>query len=153
MDNLKLHERKIPVSYLLGVMRVRFANSYVDGLFSKRDLGGLHHLVSVMERDRVLPDECWLFCRIIEWIGSIRSGVWQYYETIPKETFERVGCAFEKFGHLEIAEHYRYGMALRHGPDRAASLDRWIFSHERQIEDAAFDMIKLHQVFLKNDET
>lgn len=132
-------------------MRVRFASSYVDRLFAKRDLDGLHHLVSVLERDRELPDGCWLFCRIIEWVGSTRSGVWQYYESIPKETFERVGAAFEKSGHLEIAEHYRSGMVIWDGPDRAASLDRWILGRERQIEEAALGMIKPHREILKND--
>jgi hypothetical protein len=132
-------------------MPVRFASSYVNRLFAERDLLGLHHLVSVLERDKELPDGCWLFCRIIEWTGSTRSGVWQYYESIPKDTFERVGEAFDKFGHAEIAEHYRSGMVVWDGPDRAASLDRWIWSHEREIEDAAFEMIKPHQEILSHD--
>ena len=126
-------------------MGVRFANSYVDRLFAERDLVGLHHLFSVLERDKILPEECWLFCRIIEWMGSTRSGVWQYYERIPKETFDRISRAFEKFGHSEIAEHYRSGLAIWDGADRAASLDRWIWAHEREIEEAALGMIKPHQ--------
>jgi hypothetical protein len=73
--------------------------------------------------------------------------VWQYYEIIPKETYERVGRAFEKFGRPEILEHFRSGMVSWDGPDRMASPDKWIFAHERQIEDAAFEVIKPHQEF------
>jgi hypothetical protein len=129
---------------------VRFATSYIDRLFAERDFPGLHHLISILERDRALPEECWLFCRIIEWVGSTRSGVWQYYESVPKETFERVAGVFGRFGHTEIAERYRSGMIIWNGPDRAASLDKWMWSHEGQIEDAAFEMIKPHQELLRN---
>ena len=132
-------------------MRVRFASSYVDQLFADRDLSGLHHLVSIKERDQKLPDECWLFCRILEWIGSSRSGVWQYYESVPNETFERVSRAFDKLGYSDIAERYRSGMISWDGPDRARSLDQWMFAHEDAVRDAAFDMIKLHQEILRYD--
>lgn len=132
-------------------MGVRFSSSYVDRLFAERNLSGLHHLISVLERERKLPDGCWFFCRIHEWVGSTRSGVWQYYESIPKETFERVSRALDQFGYPDIAEQYRSGMVIWNGPDRAASLDRWIWNREREIEDAAFEMIKLHQEILKCD--
>lgn len=139
------------VSFSLGTMPVRFASSYVDRLFAERNLVGLHHLVSVLERDRVLPDGCWLYCRIIEWVGSIRSGVWQYYERVPRETFERVSRAFDKFGYRDIAEHYCSGMAIWDGPDKAASLDKWIEINERKIQDAALEMIKPLQEILRSD--
>jgi hypothetical protein len=130
-------------------MRVQFANSYIDRLFTERDFLGLHHLFSVMERDRHLPDGCWIFCRILEWFGSTRSGVWQYYESIPNETFQRVSQALDNSGHSELANRYRSGMTIWDGPDRAASLDKWMDEHEHEIRDVAFDFIRQSQDVLK----
>ena len=122
-------------------MTVRFANSYVDRLFADRDMMGLHHLISVMERDRELPEEFWLFCRLLEWAGSTRSGVWQYYEGLSDETFDRMTGALDQFGLSEIAKQYRFGRAVWRGPNQAANLDEWIDRHEQQLQSAAFDLI------------
>jgi hypothetical protein len=130
-------------------MQARFSNSYVDRIFAERDLVSIHHLISVANSNKALPDECWVFCQIIEWVGSIRSGVWQYYENIPKETVERVGEALETYGHPEIAERYRSGMVTWNEPNHASDLDKWIFVHEQAIENAGFEMIKQHHEFLK----
>ena len=51
-------------------MSVRFAKSCIDRLFAERDILGMHPLISVMERERQLPEEFWLFCRVIEWMSS-----------------------------------------------------------------------------------
>lgn len=130
-------------------MSIRFADSYVDRLFNERDMLGLHHLVSVMEQDRTLPEECWIFCRMLEWLGSTRSGVWQYYESIADETFQRLGRALEQSGHFELAGRYRSGMSIWNGPDRASSLDRWMDAHEDEIRDAAFELISRRRDCLK----
>jgi hypothetical protein len=87
-------------------MAVRFANSYVDRLFAERDMLGLHHLISITERARALPEELWLFCRLLEWVGSSRSGVWQYDDGLSEETFLRISRALDQFGLSEIAERY-----------------------------------------------
>jgi hypothetical protein len=122
-------------------MAVRFARSYVDRLFAERDIMEIHHLISVVGRDRKLPEAFWLFCCLIEWAGSTRSGVWQYYEPLSDETFEQISQALDRHGLFEIAERYRFGRTAWDGPDRAASLDRWIDEHAEQIERTAFDLI------------
>jgi hypothetical protein len=122
-------------------MTVQFANSYIDRLFVERDMTGLHHLVSVVERNHKLPEEFWLFCRLLEWVGSTRSGVWQYYEGLSQEAFDQTNQALVRFGFFEIAERYRFGRAAWSGQDQAASLDEWIDSHEKQIQNSAFDLI------------
>ncbi len=122
-------------------MAVRFANSYVERLFEERDMLGLYHLISVVSAERQLPEEFWLFSRLLEWVGSTRSGVWQYYEGLSEETFARMTRALKQFGPSEAVERYQFGKNLWDGPDQAASLDAWIDSHRQQIEDAAFNLI------------
>jgi hypothetical protein len=70
-------------------MSVRFAKAYIDRLFDQKDFSGIHHAISVIEGTQTLPNEFWLFCRIYEWAPA-RSGVWQYYDGLKKEEFERV---------------------------------------------------------------
>lgn len=132
-------------------MAIRFANSYINRLFVERDMTGLHHLISVLERDRSLPEEFWLFCRVLEWIGSTRSGVWQYYEGLSDEMFDRMSQALQRFGLAEIADRYRFGRTVWDGPDQAASLDEWIDKHEQQIESAVFDLILRRKDCLKDE--
>jgi hypothetical protein len=122
-------------------MVIRFANSYVERLFAERDMPGLFHIIGMVGADRQLPEEFWLFCRLLEWAGSTRSGVWQYYEGLSGDTFARMSRAWEHFGLAEIAERYRSGKSSWDGPERAASLDEWIDAHEQQIESAAFELI------------
>lgn len=125
----------------LGLMSARFANSYVERLFAERDMLGLYHLISVVGAEHQLPEEFWVFSRLLEWVGSTRSGVWQYYERLSADTFTRMTRALEQFGLSEIAERYRFGHSSWTGPDQAASLDEWLDAHEQQIESAAFELI------------
>jgi hypothetical protein len=122
-------------------MGVRFANEYIERLFAEKDIGGWHHLVSVMERERTLPEEFWLFSSLLEWLGSARSGVWQYYDELPEEKFERMTKALEAFGFAEVAEHYRFGRAAWNQPDQAEKLDEWIDRHEQEVESAVLDLV------------
>src|SRR5271166_437754 len=130
-------------------MAVRFANSYVDRLFAEKDLFALHHLISVVGRDRSLPEEFWLFCRVYEWAPS-RSGVWQYYECLPDAEFGRISQALDRFGLVEIAEKYRVGKTTWNGPDQAAELDEWLGMHAQQIYAAVFDLIAPRKDCLKD---
>ncbi|SRR5258705_8164417 len=122
-------------------MTIRFAKSYVDRLFAERDVTGLHHLIGVVSRDRALPEQFWLFCRIIEWIGATRSGVWQYYESTPADQIKAVTQALRRFGLDEIAGKYSTGKRAPTKPDRDESLDHWIDTHEQQINDTVFNLI------------
>jgi hypothetical protein len=137
---------------MLALMEARFANLYVDRLFAEKDLDGLCHLISVVGKDRQLPEEFWLFCRVFEWAPA-RSGVWQYYESLPDEMFERMSRALERFGLTEIAEKYRLGKNTWNGPDQAASLDRWLDAHAEQIHEAVFRLILARKECLRDDDT
>ena len=122
-------------------MTIEFADSYIDRLFAERDLLGLYHIITVMEQDRALPEEFWLFRRLREWAGSSRSGIWQYYESLPEEEFERMVQALDRFGLADIAERYRFGREAWNEPAQAEDLDDWIDAHEERIDEAAFDLI------------
>ncbi len=122
-------------------MAVRFSNSYFERLIAERDMAGLYHLISVVSAERQLAEEFWMFSRLLEWVGSTRSGVWQYYESLPAETFTRMIRALEQFGLSEIAERYRFGHSAWARPDQVASLDKWLDAHKQQIENAAFQLI------------
>lgn len=114
-------------------MHPRFAETYVENLFSQRNLSGLPHLISVVERDRELPEQCWLFCRLLEWRGSRRSGIWQYYEGLPQDEFERIAKAAEDAGLKELANKYRHGKAAWNTEDNACSLDKWMDANREFI--------------------
>ena len=114
-------------------MHPRFAESYVERLFEQKDLLGLHQLISTLERDRELPKQCWLFCRLLEWEGSCRLGIWQYYEGTQQEEFEKIGRALDDAGLKELAHKYRYGMTAWKNDDIASALDKWIDSNQEFI--------------------
>jgi hypothetical protein len=130
-------------------MAVRFANSYIDRVFTDKDLGAIYNLIDVVGRDRSLPEEFWLFCRIYEWAPS-RSGVWQYYESLPDAKFERISQAMDRFGLAEIAEKYRVGRDTWNAPGLAADLDKWLDTHALQIHTAIFDLISTRKDCLRN---
>ena len=126
-------------------MNVRFASSYVDRLFAERDLPGIHHLVSVVVAERPLAEEFWLFSRLLEWEGATRSGIWQYYEGVAEDTFQRVSRALDQFGLSELAEQYRFGQRVWRVPEQVAVLDRWIDAHTQDIYAAIFRLIAPHR--------
>ena len=145
-SNIRIPES---VNKLLVTMVVRYANSYIDRLFAERDLISLYQVISVIGKERALPEEFWLFCRVYEWAPS-RSGVWQYYEGLSDDDFEHMAGALERFGLGEIAEKYRLGKETWNGPDRAADLDSWQEANEHQIHDSVFRLIAARKELLKN---
>ena len=121
-------------------MSALIAKPYIDRLFAEKNLGEIYWAISIVGKDRELPEEFWLFSRIYEWAPA-RSGVWQYYEGLSDEQFKRVSDDLDRFGLTEIAEQYRLGKRTWDGPTRAAQLDRWLDSHADEIHDAVFRLI------------
>lgn len=121
-------------------MSALIAKPYIDRLFAEKNLGEIYWAISVVGKDRELPEEFWLFSRIYEWAPA-RSGVWQYYEGLPDEQFKRVSGDLDRFGLAEIAEQYRRGHRTWDGPTQAAELDRWLDSHADEVHDAVFRLI------------
>src|SRR5436853_677958 len=118
-------------------MAVRYAQSYIDRLYEMRDIFTLHWVISVVSRDHELPQQFWLFIQLWNWACATRSGVWQYYESISAEEFQRIAQALDRFGLPELAERYRGGMKSWKDPERCLDLDRWIEHHWNKLETAA----------------
>jgi hypothetical protein len=75
-----------------------FAASYIDRLFADRESVRLYEIVLAIGREEPLPEEFWLFCQLLQWASSTRSGVWQWYENLPNEEFDRMAKALDRFG-------------------------------------------------------
>jgi hypothetical protein len=103
----------------------------------------------MIERERAVPEELWLFCRIQEWAPA-RSGIWQYYEGLPEAKFQRMLHALESFGLMELAEKYRLGKNAWSGHAHAADLDKWTDANEEAINGAAWGLALRQQEWLQN---
>jgi hypothetical protein len=130
-------------------MITRYAPAFIDGLFSEGDLTTLHQVISVIETARSLPEEYWLFCRVIEWTGSERSGIWQYYESLTEAQFDRVSSGLIRFGFAEVAEIYRSGRNQWQDERKMADLDAWLRANSGWLEAAMLELIRPHRGLLK----
>lgn len=122
-------------------MVVRYAKSYVDRLYEAKELFTLYTVVEVVGRHRELPEEFSLFLRLWNWCCMTRSGIWQYYEGVPRDEFESMAGALERFGLRDLAQRYRSGMTTWKEPDSCRELDAWINGHWKELETAAFGLI------------
>lgn len=122
-------------------MLVRYARTYVDQLYEAKDMFALERVIDVVGRDRQLPEQFWLSRCLFAWCGWSVSGIWQYCEAVPREDFQAVASALERFGLREIALRYRSGMALWMLPNGCDELDDWIDAHRNEIEGVAFQLI------------
>jgi hypothetical protein len=133
-------------------MSVSYAPIFIEELFARRDLVGLHTLISARSRTREMPDVCKVFCRVLEWSGSTRSGVWQYYEGLKEEDFAEVCRLLTKFGMDEVLARYREGRNVWKSESAIAVVDRWIDDHEGEIHETIFTLLKSATEELKKNE-
>jgi len=122
-------------------MVARYAKSYVDQLYEAKDVFALHGVISVVGRERDLPEQFSLFLRLWDWCCSTRSGIWQYYECLAADEFESFAGALERFGLQELAERYRSGMNTWREPEGCGELDHWIDENWSELEATAFQLI------------
>lgn len=132
-------------------MSVRFANSYIDRLFAEKDFDAIYQLISVVAKERSLPEEFWLFSRIYEWAPA-RSGIWQYYEGLKDSDFNHISEALDRFGLETVAQKYREGKASWNSPTRAVDLDKWLDAHATEIHGQIFELIALRIDCLRNSQ-
>jgi hypothetical protein len=130
---------------------IRYAKSFVDELYDRRDIFALDSVIEVIERNRKLPEQFWLFRRLLAWGSWSRSGIWQYYEAISQEDFAAVASALERFRLVEFADRYRSGMATWKPPNYCDDLDRWIDLHWSELENTVFQLIHNDRGFLYGD--
>jgi len=122
-------------------MIVHYAKSYIDALYESKDIVALHGVIDVVCNNRELPEQFWLFRRLRTWYCSGRSGIWQYYESVPADELEKIARTIEGFGLIEAAEKYRFGMKNWKAKGRCIELDRWIDNHWHELENMVFGLI------------
>ena len=132
-------------------MVARYAKSYIDQLYEAKDMFTLEGVIDVVSRDRQLPEQFWLSKRLFAWCGWSRSGIWQYYEAISQEDFQAVASALERFGFGELAVRYRSGMESWKQTDGCDELDRWIDTHQAELESTAFQLIANDRHYLYDE--
>jgi hypothetical protein len=98
---------------------IRYAQSFVNGLYESKDVVGLYQVIGVVAQRRQLPEQFWLFRQLLAWASSTRSGVWQYYEAISKQNFDAVASSLQKFGLVDWAERYRREWRLQNRQNAA----------------------------------
>ena len=129
-------------------MTVRYSARYIDKIFVEQDLLFIYQTIEVVSQSRPLPEEFWLFCRIYEWAPS-RSGVWQYYESLPDPKFERVTAALEHFGLHDVVQRYRSGKNAWQDEDAMRALDSWLVANAAGIHASLFALIRSQMDLLK----
>ncbi len=112
-------------------MAVEYAPSYIDALFARKDVSGLHTVVSVRARTHSLPEECVIFLRILEWLGPDRAGSWQHYQTMTDAQYSETCRLLCKFGMTDVLEVFRAGREEADGPAR---VDDWLYAHGGEVQ-------------------
>ncbi len=123
-------------------MNVAYASSYIDEVFARHDALALHTIITVRARTSRLPEECALFVRTLEWLGSD----WQYYEATKEEDFIELCRLLKKFGMLDVLAKYQEGRA------QPSDFSEWFRRKEPSIHDQLFEIAKRAVDLLKKNE-
>ncbi len=123
-------------------MSVTYAPSYIDQVFVRRDALALHTIISVRSRTAPLPDECVLFTRVLEWLGSD----WQYYEAIREQDYIEVCRLMKKFSMNDVLKKYQEG---RSAGSQGKDLSQWFMRREAAIHAKLFQHANRAIEFLK----
>lgn len=80
-----------------------------------------------------LPSWAFLYVAVLEWMGSSRSGVWQYYEGLPPGLSEPILQELRSNSRSDIADVYASGLKSWDGDEMAGEVDTWIDLHSHEI--------------------
>jgi hypothetical protein len=121
-------------------MPAKFAQGYLDALFSGSDLTGLVEIQSYLAASVAYnhaaptyghPEPVFAFMEGLLWFSqAIRSGVWTYYEATPRFRQDAMLRALESHAPQEFAAHYALGMKDWRDETRIVVVDKWIEGHE-----------------------
>lgn len=124
-------------------MNVAYTSSFIDSVFEREDATALHVIISVRARTSPLPDECALFARVLEWLGSD----WQYYGAIGEDDFIEVCRLLKKFGMSDVLAKYQEGKS-----SASVDLSPWFLREESAIRESLFRHAHRSIEFLKKNE-
>jgi hypothetical protein len=124
-------------------MKPRYTTDYIDRVYYGENMLDLWTFLTTLELHRSLPEGSWLFCRLVEWISSTRSGVWTYYEAMKPAEQSRISAVMRQYPRLKlISEHYDLGMTSWTSPEEIGRVDRWVDSSEPDIHSALMDLAR-----------
>jgi hypothetical protein len=115
-------------------MRPRYSIDFLDRTYGGQSAFDLWSLLTTLERHASLPERSWLFCRLVEWMSSTRSGVWTYYEATSEALQSQISRAIQRYPELHaISEHFGRGMRTWRSEQEIGHVDQWLDSHEGQL--------------------
>jgi len=130
-------------------MRPRYSNDYLDRIFGGPSVFDLWSLLTAFERHVSLPDRSWLFCRLVEWMSSTRSGVWTYYEATSEAIQSQISSALRGYPQLQaVSEYFDFGMRSWKAEQEIGKVDTWIDSHEEQLHASLMEFARLEQAVI-----
>ena len=124
-------------------MRPHYSIDYLDRVFGGKNVFDLWSLLTTLERHVPLPQKSWLFCRLLEWMSSTRSGVWTYYEATSETAQSHISSVIQHYPELgSFSEYYDRGMMTWTSEQEIGHVDRWIDSHEAQIHSSLMQLAR-----------
>jgi len=115
-------------------MRPRYSNDYIARAYEGQSVFDLWSLLTTLEVHVSLPERSWLFCRLVEWMSSTRSGVWTYYEATSEALQSQISSAIRRYPELHvISEYFDRGMRTWKSEQEIGHVDQWLDSHEGQL--------------------
>lgn len=115
-------------------MSPRYSTDFFDRTYGGHSVLDLWSLLTTLERHFSLPERSWLFCRLVEWMSSTRSGVWTYYEATSEALQGQISSAIRRYPELHaISEYYDCGMRTWRSEQEVGQVDQWLDAHEGQL--------------------
>ena len=124
-------------------MRQRYSTDFLDRTYGGQSAFDLWSLLTTLERHVSLPERSWLFCRLVEWMSSTRSGVWTYYEATSEALQSQISGAIRRYPEFHaISEYFDRGMKTGTSEREIGQVDQWLDSHEGQIHASLMQLAR-----------
>ena len=130
-------------------MTPRYAADFLERAYGGQSAFDLWSSLTTWERHVSLPERSWLFCRLMEWMSSTRSGVWTYYEATSDALQSRISSAIRGYPELHaISEYFDRGMRMWKSGHDLVQVDQWLDSHEGQLHASLMHVAREEQDLL-----
>jgi len=130
-------------------MRPHYSTDYLDRTYSGQSVFDLWSLLTTLERHVSLPERSWLFCRLVEWMSSTRSGVWTYYEAMSEALQSEISSAIRRYPELHaVAEYFDRGRRTWKSEQEIRLVDKWLDSHERELHTSLMEVAREEKTFV-----
>lgn len=130
-------------------MRPRYSTDYLERTYGGQSVFDLWSLLTTLERHVSLPEGSWLFCRLVEWMSSTRSGVWTYYEATSEALQAQISNSIRRYPELHaISEYFDRGMRMWKSEDEIGHVDQWLDSNEGQLHASLMQVARVEKALV-----